>query len=130
MGCSYKPEIEDSTSMVSFTNKNKLTRSVSSKIGSIQQRSDITDANKEATRAENEELTKYLYSIGKQKSGLHEKFYTNTPPKEFLNLQHPDLNEGQRIFLSNLSQIYSVSPLKQFKQSQYLSLLDQQKDFG
>ena len=130
MGCNYKADQEDSSSMLSFSSKNKLTRSVSSKISSLPQRSEISEAQKEAKNAETNELTNYLYSVGKQKTGLQERFHTKTPSKEYLNLLHPDLNEGQQIFLSNLSQIYSVSPQKQYKQSQYVTLLDQQKAFG
>lgn len=68
-----------------------------------------------------------------QKAGLQDKTHVKNPPYEFLNsynINHPELKKGQKLFLNNLCQVYSVTPLKKLKQTQYLSLLEKQQEIG
>jgi len=54
-------------------------------------------------------------------------------PKEFIgsyNLAHPEFTEGQKLFITNLCNVYSVSPAKKVKQEQYARLLEHQKEIG
>lgn len=84
---------------------------------------------KEEEQLENDILLKYLYAVGKRTTGLQNTNLNRRPPREFLssyNLNHPEFNKGQRLFLNELCSMYSVEPLKQLKQDQYLNLFKKQ----
>lgn len=92
-----------------------------------------TGKTKDTDKNENSELINYFYDISSRKVGLQDKTHVKKPPYEFLhsyNINHPGLKNGQRLFLSNLCQVYSVASLKNSKKNQYLSLLDKQKEIG
>ena len=58
---------------------------------------------------------------------------SSTLPKEFVgsyNLSHPDFTDGQKLFINNLCNVYSVTPTKKLKQEQYARLLEHQKEIG
>lgn len=89
-----------------------------------------SNKNKEIEKAL---LLKYLYAIGPRTTGFQNKFINSTLPKEFTssyNLNHPEFSTGQRLFLNNICNIYSVTKMKQHKQEQYARLLEQQKLVG
>ena len=94
-----------------------------------------TTANKEANKEnfEKDMLLKYLYSIGPRTTGFQNKFINSTLPREFsssYNLNHPEFNNGQKLFLNNLCNIYSVTNMKRIKKEQYERLLAHQKLLG
>ncbi len=91
------------------------------------------EEKKEEERLENEILLKYLYAVGKRTTGLQTHTELRRPPSEFLssyNINHPEFNKGQRLFLNELCSMYSVAPLKQSKKQQYIKLFKQQTDGG
>jgi hypothetical protein len=71
------------------------------------------------------DLIHYLYYISRQKVGLQHHPSKIRPPTEFresYNLNHPELKKGQKIYLNNLCQIYSIKDLiigtkKQFNET-------------
>lgn len=86
---------------------------------------------KEEERLENEILLKYLYAVGKRTTGLQGTGESRRPPREFLssyNINHPEFSKGQKLFLNELCSMYSVTPLKQSKQQQYIKLFKKQTD--
>lgn len=86
---------------------------------------------KEEERMENEILLKYLYAVGKRQTGFQGTGQSQKPPREFLssyNINHPEFNKGQRLFLNELCNMYSVLPMKQSKQEQYIKLFQKQKE--
>lgn len=92
-----------------------------------------TRKNKDLNDQEKEQLIKYFYEMSTQRVGLQDKTHVKKPPYEFLssyNINHPELKKGQKLFLSNLCDVYSVSPLKKSKKTQYISLLERQKEIG
>lgn len=130
IGCTFKPEFKEDSSNT-FKSKS-LSKSAYSWT-----KSRITTGEnrkiKEADEKENRELINYFYEISSRKVGLLDKTHVKKPPYEFLdsyNINHPELKNGQKIFLSNLCQVYSVASLKKLKKNQYLSLLNRQKEIG
>lgn len=125
MGCTFKPDLTEN-SAISFAKSSKSIKSAPHK--------SVTESSKkEMTKKEEAELLDYLLGIGKQKTGLHDKTHPIRPPFEYndsFNINHPELKNGQRLFLNNLCQVYSVYPLKKSKQTQYLNLLERQKALG
>ena len=88
---------------------------------------------KEEERLENEILLKYLYAVGKRTTGLQSSNVNRRPPREFLssyNINHPEFSKGQKLFLNELCSMYSVAPLKESKQQQYIKLFKKQTDGG
>lgn len=86
---------------------------------------------KEEERLENEILLKYLYAVGKRTTGLQSSNVNRRPPREFLssyNINHPEFSKGQKLFLNELCSMYSVAPLKESKQQQYIKLFKKQTD--
>lgn len=127
MGCTYKPDYDNSSSL-SFYVKNSRSSAFTGR-----PRTSVTEPKKSLSQSENDEFLRYLISIGKRKTGLQDKRPDKKPPSEFMgsyNLNHPDLNKGQRLYLNDLCRMYSVNPLKQSKQVQYLKLYQKQKDIG
>lgn len=84
-------------------------------------------------RLENDILLQYLYEVGKRTTGLQGQPESKRPPREFLasyNINHPQFSKGQRLFINELCNMYSVTPLKQSKQDQYIKLFKNQTDAG
>lgn len=89
-----------------------------------------TIEKKEDEETENEILLRYLYAVGKRTTGLQGTGLNKRPPREFLssyNINHPEFNKGQRLFLNELCSMYSVTPLKEWKKDQYIKLFQKQK---
>ncbi len=88
---------------------------------------------KQEERLENDILLQYLYEVGKRTTGLQGTVENKRPPREFLasyNINHPQFSKGQRLFINELCGMYSVTPLKQSKQDQYIKLFKNQADAG
>ena len=83
---------------------------------------------------EEDELIKYLISIGKRTTGLQDKAYTRRKlPSEFknsYNLNNPLLKRNERLYINDLCQLYSVNPLKKSTSQKYMSILDKHEAVG
>lgn len=113
---------------MSFKNTN-----TKSTISTARPRSGLNEKQKEMKKEDEKELLDYLFHISNQKTGLQDKTHLKHPPLEYINsynINHPDIKGGQRLYMNNLCQVYSVYPMKKVKQVQYLKLLQQQQDVG
>ena len=67
------------------------------------------------------------------KIGLQHTLSKRKPPTEFnksYNLNHPDLHKGQKCYLLDLCQIYSVKDMIKKKEQRYVQILERRKTTG
>lgn len=89
----------------------------------------MTSKDQKMSNEEEQELIDYLNEIGKRTTGLQDKTRASKPPSEFqssYNINHPGFNRGQRLFVKDLCNVYSVKDLKAAKYNRYLSILHKQ----
>ena len=82
---------------------------------------------------EDVDLIHYLYYISRQRVGLQHNMSKTRPPTEFrqsYNLNHPELRRGQKIYLNNLCQIYSIKDLIHGTKKQFSETLENRKTTG
>lgn len=132
--------------MSSINNINKKSKSLpasrartaTTTTGGAQETTNNTSTNTKEEKAKKESLDKamlikYLYSIGPRTTGFQSKYISSTLPREFTssyNLNHPEFSNGQKLFLNNLCNVYSLNKMKKLKKEQYERLLDHQKTLG
>lgn len=86
------------------------------------------ERNKSTTRYDENQLLDHLLEMGKQRTGLQDKTRHTKPPYEYrnsYNLNGPGLKRGHRLYLNDLCYTYSIFSLKQSKQEQFMTLLNQ-----
>ena len=84
--------------------------------------------NKSTTRYDENQLLDHLLEMGKRRTGLQDKTRHTKPPYEYrnsYNLNGPGLKRGHRLYLNDLCYTYSIFSLKQSKQEQFMTLLNQ-----
>ena len=132
LGCTYKSEYADESLVASSTIlKPRASSMVSSRPKTAPSKpspSPVTDS-----LPQDIDLIHYLYYISRQKVGLQHHDDKRRPPTEFresYNLNHPELRKGQKIYLNNLCQIYSIKDLISGKKKQYTDTLKHRKTTG
>jgi hypothetical protein len=87
-----------------------------------------SERNKSTTRYDENQLLDHLLEMGKRRTGLQDKTRHTKPPYEYrnsYNLNGPGLKRGHRLYLNDLCYTYSIFSLKQSKQEQFMTLLNQ-----
>lgn len=75
----------------------------------------------------------YLHAMGVRTTGYQTYYKKPVFPVEYrssYNLNHPKFDKNYMLYLSELYKSYSVAPLKNLKQLQYMTLLKQRKEIG
>ncbi len=133
MGCTYKVENNQPTSARYQSNRPSASSSAQSKYNTIKSHINLSMNKNKMTKEEEDELIDYLISIGKRTTGLQDKVTRLRPPSEYnssYNLNHPEFNRDQRLYLNNLCSVYSIKDLKTSKVNKYMSILQKQKAIG